>query len=34
LATTGENEEWTYLFVEPDSPHNLMALYIGVKEKA
>jgi hypothetical protein len=34
LAPTGENEEWTYYFEAVDSPHNLMALYIGVKGKA
>jgi hypothetical protein len=34
LAPTGESEEWTYYFEGVDSPHNLMALYIGVKEKA
>ena len=34
LAPTGDNEEWTYYFEGVDSPHNLMAVYIGVKEKA
>jgi hypothetical protein len=34
LVPTGENQEWTYYFETSDSPHNLMALFIGVKEKA
>jgi hypothetical protein len=34
LTPTGENQEWTYYFENVDSPHNLMALFIGVKEKA
>jgi len=34
LAPTGENQEWTYYFEAVDSPHNLMAVYIGVKENA
>ncbi len=32
LSPTGENEEWTYYFEGVDSPHNLMAIYSGIKE--
>lgn len=32
LTPTGENQEWTFYFDAVNSPHNLMAIYIGVKE--
>jgi hypothetical protein len=33
LTPTGDNEEWTYYFDNVYSPHNLMAIYIGIEEK-
>jgi hypothetical protein len=31
LEHTGECQEWTYFFLGVESPHNLMGIYMGVK---